>query len=72
MKKLIALAFVFILLACTTDGSTNVYICISNASEVYHLDKNCRGLKRCTHEVKIVTKNEAIRTYGRRICGYED
>ncbi len=61
-----------LLLSAVGDESTNVYICLSVNAEVYHYNRNCQGLKRCTHEVKTVTKTEAINKYKRRLCGYED
>jgi len=38
-----------------------VYICISRTAHKYHSRADCRGVLRCTHEVKMVTKAAAIR-----------
>ncbi|MGN6354122.1 MAG: hypothetical protein ACTHLB_12080, partial [Parafilimonas sp.] len=45
-----------------------VYICVSRTAYVYHKTKECRGLSRCTHEIKKITKKEAVDDYGRRAC----
>jgi hypothetical protein len=39
----------------------SVYICVSKTGHKYHNDRNCRGLARCTHEIRKVSKDEAIR-----------
>lgn len=39
--------------------------------ESFILDKNCEGLKKCKHEVKEVTLEEA-KKIERRLCGFED
>jgi hypothetical protein len=45
-----------------------VYICISSGATKYH-SHYCQGLKKCTHEVKKISKKDAIeRGYG--ACGY--
>jgi len=49
-------------------SSTKVYICDSPTAYAYHLDKNCSGLRHCTHGVLTVTKDQAINGYGRRAC----
>jgi hypothetical protein len=38
-----------------------VYICISNTAHKYHRSLNCRGLMKCTHQEKKVTKSQAIK-----------
>ncbi len=50
--------------------NTSVYICVSKSSEVFHYKKECQGIKRCSHEVKVVSLETAI-SMGRRECGYE-
>jgi len=42
-------------------NSTSVYICLSPNAKKYHFDKNCKGLQKCTHEIRKVTKEEALR-----------
>ena len=51
------------------SGATKrtVYLCNSDGSEVYHLDKTCYTLKRCKAEVLAVTEAAAIREYDRRL-----
>jgi hypothetical protein len=39
----------------------SVYICVSKTGHKYHSDRDCRGLARCTHEVRKVSKEEAIK-----------
>lgn len=39
----------------------SVYICVSKTGHKYHSDRDCRGLARCTHEIRKVSKDEAIR-----------
>lgn len=46
----------------------NVFICISKGSKAYHSSKTCSGIKRCTHEVREVTLNDAKNNYGRVAC----
>ncbi|MBB5635291.1 hypothetical protein HDE68_001176 [Pedobacter cryoconitis] len=38
----------------------SVYICISRGAKKYHSHK-CHGLLRCTHEIKAVTRAEALK-----------
>lgn len=61
-----------VLLTTTSFADRSVYICVSKSSYAYHYDRNCRGLSRCTHEVRMVTEEDAKNDYGRRLCGYED
>lgn len=49
-----------------------VYVCISNSARRYHVDHNCRGLRRCSREI-IATTVEEAQDNGRtpcRICAY--
>ena len=45
---------------------------LSTKATAYHLNQFCQGLNRCTHEVVVVSKGEAVLKYNRRLCGYED
>jgi hypothetical protein len=36
-----------------------VYICDSKTAYAYHSSKDCRGLNRCTHEIKKIKLSEA-------------
>lgn len=38
----------------------NVLICVSKTAYAYHKG-NCQGIKKCTHEVFKITKDEAIK-----------
>ncbi|MDB5122349.1 MAG: hypothetical protein JWP94_478 [Mucilaginibacter sp.] len=38
-----------------------VYICISNTAHKYHNDRDCRGLAKCTHQIRKVSKDQAIK-----------
>jgi hypothetical protein len=46
---------------------TNVYICVSKNAVAYHVNQNCRGLNKCTHEIKNVTVDKA-KSMGYRAC----
>ena len=69
MKKILC-SFLVILFVSTgfTTVMDDVYICNSKTAEVYHATKSCRGLDRCTHEIKAVSKKDAVDVYGRRAC----
>lgn len=54
------------------SDTTKVFICDSDGATKYHLDKNCRGLIKCNHEVLRVTKSEATRKGKETLCGWED
>lgn len=54
------------------SDTTKVYICDSGGATKYHLDKDCRGLGRCTHNIVLVTKSEAIRKGKELLCGWEN
>lgn len=45
-------------------GDATVYICVTG--KVYHSNKDCRGLKNSTHEIKEISLGEAQKT--RRPC----
>jgi hypothetical protein len=74
MRILIA---VFILLSffqfCKQQDTTvqeRVYICFSGTAYAYHDNRNCRGLRSCTHKIDTVAINIARTKYKRRPCGY--
>ena len=53
-----------------TFGATNnqkVYICTGGKSECYHSNKNCKGLSRCSKEIKEISLDDA-KKMGRRPC----
>lgn len=45
----------------TRTSVDSVYICVSKTGHKYHSNRDCRGLARCTHEIRKVSKDEAIR-----------
>lgn len=66
MKCLILLSVIMSITAigCTSE---NVYICTGPQSEVYHKKSKCRGLSKCSCEIKVVSLSEA-KGIGRRPC----
>ena len=52
------LLFVSVLLF-TNAAQKYAYICDSGNTVKYHLDKDCRGLNKCTHEIKKVKLEDA-------------
>lgn len=71
MKKIALILSVFFLVASFTVKDTYVYICKGKSSKKYHLVKNCRGLKPCTHKIDKVTLKSAEKI-GRTLCKWED
>ena len=49
------------------NGAGYVYVCTGEKSVAYHATRNCRGLNRCSGEIKAVTLSEA-KAMGRRAC----
>ncbi|MDB5154962.1 MAG: hypothetical protein JWR54_3713 [Mucilaginibacter sp.] len=39
----------------------SVYVCVSKTGHKYHSDRDCRGLARCTHEIRKVSTEQAIK-----------
>ena len=70
MKKLLILC-VILSFGFQSDSSNSVYICVSKTANKYHLDRGCGALKNCKHEIKSVSKSEAIEL-GYSLCGHED
>lgn len=71
MKQLLFLGATALFLSFTSSESKTVYICNNGSTKVYHLSKECRGLKLCTSGVKPLKLEEA-KGKGLRLCGYED
>ncbi len=68
MKKLLlSLALSAIALSTSSRNDETVYICTGPKAEVYHSKSNCRGLNRCSGDVRKVTLSKAIEM-GRRAC----
>lgn len=72
MKTLLLTVLSFMLSVPVLHSDTTVYICDSKSSKAYHLDKNCFALENCTHEIKAVSKYDAVNSYSRKLCGHED
>ena len=70
MKRLL-LVVLFVLTSVTmfSSGDTYVYICTGPQSARYHKASSCKGLGKCSKEIKKVTVEEA-RSIGRTPCGY--
>lgn len=73
MKKLILFFLLVLPLSVITDQTTaaqkekTVYICTGPKATTYHKTKDCRGLKKCSGEVKAVTESKA-KTDKRSAC----
>ena len=52
------------------NANKEVYVCISGTAYAYHKNRNCRGLRSCTHRIETMTEKEAILRYKRKRCGY--
>lgn len=53
-------------------GEGVVYVCVSNSARRYHVDPDCKGLRRCSYKI-IATTVEEAQDNGRtpcRICAY--
>jgi hypothetical protein len=44
------------------------FICVSASAEVYHDTRDCSGLKKCTHDIAEVSKEDAEQKFVRRPC----
>lgn len=70
MKKLLLLTlFCLPLLSMSTgiEKTVSVYICTGPKATVYHASKECRGLNRCSGEVKEISLADA-KEMKRRAC----
>ncbi|MES2023908.1 MAG: hypothetical protein V4439_04455 [Patescibacteria group bacterium] len=68
IKTLAVLSAFAILTSFVTPKGDSVYVCDSQTSVAYHVDKNCKGLSRCTHKIITVTKADAVNVYKKRAC----
>lgn len=64
MKRFFALAVLGIMFS---SCSNSVYICTGPRSKAYHSTKKCKGLRRCSREIKQITLEEA-KLLGRGGC----
>ena len=68
MRTLFPSLLLSLALAISSLGAEQkVYICTGPKSECYHKTKTCRGLNRCSGQVKQVSLQEAEKM-GRRKC----
>lgn len=71
MKKLTALALIFLLTTSFIGIDTKVFICKGKSSKKYHLKKSCRGLSNCSTDTYEITLSKA-KELKRGLCGWED
>ena len=69
--KTILLATLLYFFSGVQTPQSNVYICDSPSAKKFHLVNKCNGLNRCSHEIKEMSKAEAI-SKGYSICLMED
>jgi hypothetical protein len=69
LTKITILPIFIFFASCSSDS---VYVCKSPDAYAYHHDEDCEGLRNCSYEVISVSKDEAISSYNRDLCGYED
>ena len=58
-----AAALFVVTLALSACNSDKVYICTGPQSHAYHTKRNCKGLDRCSKDIKTVTIEEAKRMH---------
>lgn len=67
--KIILSILIFINTLCNPAKPEEVYICISPTAIAFHKTKtNCKGIRACSHEIKKVTREDAINKYKYRAC----
>ncbi|MBC9811153.1 hypothetical protein H9Y05_01580 [Crocinitomicaceae bacterium CZZ-1] len=67
MKTLLIVVASIGLFSITPSQSTTAYICNSPSAKKYHYSKTCRGLQKCTHEIKKTTVDSAKKS-GYTVC----
>ena len=69
LLSILSISFLLLLISGTSscDNSSKVYVCTGKGAKVYHCCKSCKGLNRCSKQVKEVSLEEAKRI-GRREC----
>lgn len=70
MKNVFIAAAALVCFSFLSPTATSVYICDSPNAKKYHFKKDCSGLKRCTHTIKSLTKDEAVKR-GYSVCKAE-
>ena len=72
MKKLLLIAITLsTLMAFQTNKNKEIFICKTVKSKRYHLDKNCKGLKKCKSKITKTTIKKAEKV-GMILCKWED
>jgi hypothetical protein len=66
--KNIFISLIMIIISTTSAYSQMVFICTGEYAEVYHSNKNCRGLNNCKSDIDEVNKSYAINYKSRRPC----
>lgn len=69
MKIICTLLILISTSLCNPVAPEEVYICISPTAIAYHKSKtNCKGIRACTHDIKKVSKEDAIKKFKYRAC----
>lgn len=55
---------------CLSCNKGEVYICKGPQSHAYHKTKLCQGLKRCSTDIKAISKTEATNSLNRDPCSF--
>lgn len=71
LKGIIPVLALIILSSSFVMMGDGVYICVSKTAGKYHYNRQCRGLKQCTHTIESVSLQEA-KDRGYSLCGFED
>jgi len=64
MRKLMLIATVALM---SFSGGRTAFVCMSDTSVAYHATKRCKGLYKCSHEIREMTESEA-KKLGKRPC----
>lgn len=68
MKKiLISIVFLLVCICAFTSDTKGVFICTGGKSTKYHKTATCRGLSRCSGQIKKITIDDASKM-GRTPC----
>lgn len=70
MKTLTTLILTTLFVSVSYAQSKTVYVCTGPSAKTYHSTSECRGLSRCSKEVKSVTLEKAQKMQRRscRVC----
>jgi hypothetical protein len=70
MKRIVFFFIIISVLFAFQQKEKEVFICPTKSSKVYHLKKDCKGLKRCSIKIKTITEKKA-ENIGRTMCKIE-